>query len=183
MKKLFAILILAALILCACKPADDPTDVSQNTGTDSSVSDETSGAPGTPVDDLGIFAFTFRDVRLVLGEYADVESLLGEAVEKLEAPSCVHEGNDTVYSYDIVEIVTSPSDSGEYISSITLISDSVQTEEGIALGGLISSAQAAYGEGEESFGRYTFRRGASTLTMLTDDDGIILSIAYAYTGE
>jgi hypothetical protein len=46
-------------------------------------------------------------------------------------------------------------------------------------GGNISDAIAACGEAEEAFGRYLFTRGNTTLTMMTDDAGIIVSISYA----
>lgn len=108
----------------------------------------------------------------------DVESVLGAPVDKTEAPSCLHDGNDTVYFYEDLEVVTSPSAQGEYIVSVTVISPAVITEEEITLGASISDALTALGDAEEAFGRYLFTRGNTTLTMMTDDAGIIVSISY-----
>ena len=62
--------------------------------------------------------------------------------------------------------------------SVTLLSPALVTEEGIALGANISDAITALGEAEEAFGRYLFIRGNTTLPMMTDAAGIIVSISY-----
>ncbi len=181
MKKLILMLALSTLILGACAPADEPDVPDVPDDTDPVVSDtagESDTAPDTtPAADP--FALTYKDVRLVPGAHMDVESVLGAPTEKAEAPSCLHDGSDTVYYYEDLEIVTSPSAQGEYIVSVTVHSPDVKTEEGITLGGNISDAIAACGEAEEAFGRYLFTRGNTTLTMMTDDAGIIVSISYA----
>lgn len=177
MKKLAVMLILSVLIFGACTPADVP-DVPDDT--DSGVSDTAGDSetnPPAPTAEDG-FSLTYKDVRLTPGVHMDVESVLGAPVDKTEAPSCLHDGNDTVYFYEDLEVVTSPSAQGEYIVSVTVISPAVITEEEITLGASISDAIAACGEAEEAFGRYLFTRGNTTLTMMTDDDGVILSISY-----
>lgn len=177
MKKLAVMLILSVLIFGACTPADVP-DVPDDT--DSGVSDTAGDSetnPPAPTAEDG-FSLTYKDVRLTPGVHMDVESVLGAPVDKTEAPSCLHDGNDTVYFYEDLEVVTSPSAQGEYIVSVTVISPAVITEEEITLGASISDAIAACGEAEEAFGRYLFTRGNTTLTMMTDDAGIIVSISY-----
>ena len=171
MKKIAVLLLLCALAFVGCTPAENP-----NTGDDTKppVSDT-----GTPAESEQAFSLTYRDVQLTPGVHLDVVAALGEPMDRAEAPSCLHDGNDTVYFYEEAEIVTSPSAQGEFIVSVTLLSPALVTEEGIALGANISDAVTALGEAEEAFGRYLFTRGNTTLTMMTDDAGIIVSISYA----
>ena len=175
MKKIAVLLLLCALIFVGCTPAENPNT---GDGTTPPVSD-TAGDAGAPTDSEQAFSLTYKDVRLTPGVHLDVVAALGEPMDRAEAPSCLHDGNDTVYFYEEAEIVTSPSAQGEFIVSVTLLSPALVTEEGIALGANISDAITALGEAEEAFGRYLFIRGNTTLTMMTDDAGIIVSISYA----
>ena len=89
----------------ACTPADVP-DVPDDT--DSGVSDTAGDSetnPPAPTAEDG-FSLTYKDVRLTPGVHMDVESVLGAPVDKTEAPSCLHDGNDTVYFYEDLEVVT-----------------------------------------------------------------------------
>ena len=174
MKKLLAALTLA-LLCAACSSADTPAPVN-DPASDAQETEEALKA--VPAQEN--FSLTVSGARLTLGAAADIEKLLGKADDKAEAPSCIHEGNDILYVYPDVEIVTSPSPQGQYISSITILSDALATEEGIRLGDAVSSALTAYGTVESSFGRYQFVRGASTLTVMTDDAGKITSMSYAF---
>ena len=178
MKKIAVLLLLSALILAGCTPAGNP-----NTGDDTKppVSDavgDSDTAPD-PADEAQAFSLIYKEVRLTPGVHVDVVTALGEPLDRAEAPSCLHDGNDTVYYYEEAEIVTSPSAQGEFIVSVTLLSPALTTEEGITLGANISDAITACGEAQEAFGRYLFTRGNTTLTMMTEDDGTIVSISYA----
>lgn len=179
MKKLIALLILATLALCACQ--SDPSSLDVDSGLDSDLSDLSSAEDTeedvTPVIP-DIFALSYNGIRLIPGEVTDVVALLGEPEERLEAPSCVHDGNDIIYSYSLFEITTSPSDNGDYISSISIYAESVKLEEGIGLGDNIDDVIAVCPDYTESFGRYTFTRKNTTLTLMTDDNGIIIAISY-----
>lgn len=178
MKKLAVMLILSALLCVACTPTENPSTGDDTKPPVSDTVGDSDTTPNAPVT-TDPFSLVYKDVRLTPGVHMDVESALGTPADKMEAPSCLHDGNDTVYFYDDIEVVTSPSDQGEYIVSVTVIAGTVVTEEGITLGADISDALAACGEAQEAFGRYLFTRGNTTLTMITDDDGIILSISYA----
>lgn len=178
MKKLILMLALSVWVLSACAPSDIPEVPDTTEPAVSDTAGDSDTAPDTPPA-ADPFALTYKDVRLVPGAHLDVESVLGAPVEKTEAPSCLHDGNDTVYFYEELEVVTSPSSQGEYIVSVTVLANTVNTEEGIAIGENISEAIAVLGDAEEAFGRYLFTRGNTTLTMMTDDAGIIVSISYA----
>lgn len=177
MKKIAVLLVLIALICVGCAPTENPNTTDDTKPPVSDTEGDSDTAPDT--DEVQAFSFLYKEVRLTPGAHLDVVSSLGEPMERAEAPSCLHAGNDTVYFYEDVEIVTSPSDQGEYIVSVTFLSPTVTTEEEIALGANISDALTALGDAEEAFGRYLFTRGNTTLTMMTDDDGVIVSISYA----
>ncbi len=172
MKKL-ALLLIVLLLLSACgtNPPADTTDSTNDVATEDSTTESTEQTPA-------VFALVYNGIRLVPGEVTDVIALLGEPAETSEAPSCVHEGNDIIYYYDLFEVVTSPSDAGAYISAITVYSDSVAMEEGITLGGNISDVIAVCPTYEESLGRYVFTRQNTTLTLMTDNSGIIIAMSY-----
>lgn len=175
-KQLAAVLLLLSLGLAACDTAD-PAD------TDPVPSDVTDSAPADTGDENGaVFVLPVGDSILVPGGVRDIKALLGEPTDQQTAPSCVHDGDDILYIYEGLEIATSPSDKGQYTVSIMLTADNYKTMEGITIGDTAEDMKAAYGEAEESFGRYVYTMGKSTLTFMTDGDGNITSITYAYTG-
>lgn len=186
MNKLTAALLISAMLLCACVQdgtSDVPTDTAGET---------TAEAAETVLDtaaetEFSGYALTLAKpaVRLIPGAAADIESLLGKPTEKLEAPSCIHEGNDTVYYYEGLEIVTSPGKSGSTVISLTLTSDTHKTEEGISVGSSLADAAAVYGAHDSTksspdFGRYVFLKSTTSLTLLTDADNVITSISYTH---
>ena len=188
MNKVTAALLLSALLLCACAQDGTQTDTPSDTVGEATVQKEDSTAVGTPVSFDG-FALTLSSpaVRLMPGTAADIEAMLGKPKEKLEAPSCIHPGNDTVYYYDGLEIVTSPDKDSSTITSVTLTSDAHKTEEGIAVGAALADASAVYGahdtkKSSPDFGRYVFVKASTSLTILTDGDNVITSISYAHEG-
>jgi len=192
MKKLTAALLLSALLLCACStdevPSDDTETSASETGTTAVSDQENTDTTDAPKTEFVGYALTVNQVRLLPGEAADIEALLGKPADKLEAPSCIHPGNDIVYYYDGLEIVTSPSASGSsYITSVTVTDEEIKTEEGIAIGSDFADASKAYGtyDGTKSspdFGRYVFLKGKTSLTLMTDPDGAVMSITYSFEG-
>ena len=175
-KQLAAVLLLISLGLAACTGTTPPADTD--------VPDSTAPADSTAPDETAAEGYTLSvgDAVLTPGAAVDVTSLLGEPLDRQTAPSCVHEGDDIVYTYDGLEIATSPSPAGQYITSITLTSDVYETAEGIYIGSSADEMIAAYGETEARFGRYEYKKGNSTLTFMTDDAGTVTAITYAYIG-
>ena len=173
MKKQFAaVLLLVSLGLAACTAPTPPAD------TDDSTTPAESTLPGETAAEG--FSLPVGDVVLTPGAAMDVTALLGEPLDQQTAPSCVHKGDDIVYTYDGLEIATSPSPAGQYITSVTLTSDVYTTAEGIFIGSTAAEMTATYGETEAQFGRYVYTKGKSTLTFMTDDAGTVTAIAYAY---
>ncbi len=177
-KRVSVLLAVLLLLLAACGAKPTGESLPPSAGDPSDVT-----AP--PEETSSAFSFTVGDARLVLGETADVEALFGTALEVLEAPSCVHEGNDTLYEYGAFGIVTSPSAQGAYVSSVTLYTDAAATEEGVRIGDSVDAALAAYGGAYDAdasypdFGIYVFVRGATSITMVADESGAVTAISYA----
>ena len=178
MKNFLCALLFSALVLtsCASEPVDESTDLSSGLSTGG----ETSAS--VPEEFAG-FALTVGDARLLTGETADVPTLLGMPKETLQAPSCIHEGNDTVYYYDGLEVTTSPSAAGDFILTIQITSEDITTEEGIRFGSSLDEVKAACGAYDEKlsspdFGRYVFVRAGTSLTVLTDGDNTVNGITY-----
>jgi hypothetical protein len=177
MNKFLSALLLSALLLASCAgdPGASVTDPSSDT-----AGSESTAAPA----EFAGFALTVQDVRLLPGVTVGVDTLLGTPLETLEAPSCIHEGNDTVFLYEGLEIVTSPSDNGNYVVSATVTSETLKTEEGIGIGSALADVTAVYGEWDADlsapdFGRYVFVKAETSLTLLTDADEVVTSIVYA----
>lgn len=180
MKKLTAVLLLLAALLAACaapnaQPVSDtssPAASDGGTAAPESVSVQDSAASDES------FTLTYRGVRLTPGGTVDIEALLGAPDDRLEAPSCTHDGNDILYYYEGVEIVTSPSANGETLYSVSVLGEDIPTEEGLSIGMSAEDALRLYGEGTEAFGQYVFVRGAASLKIMTDADGTVTSITY-----
>ena len=178
MKNFLCALLFSALVLTSC--ASEPVDESTDRSSGLSTGGETSAS--VPEEFAG-FALTVGDARLLTGETADVPTLLGTPKETLQAPSCIHEGNDTVYYYDGLEVTTSPSAAGDFILTIQITSEDITTEEGIRFGSSLDEVKAACGAYDEKlsspdFGRYVFVRAGTSLTVLTDGDNTVNGITY-----
>ncbi len=118
-------------------------------------------------------------VNITLGSNADeaVKALtdaLGEALDFMEAPSCVHPGNDKVYTFEGFTVTTSPDANGdEYVAELSFLSDSVGFDNGIMIGSSESDVTASFGsEFEESFGVRKYSLDGATLTIIFSDDAV-----------
>ena len=181
MKKWIALLALTALLLSACGASPVSVPEKEAAGTTAAAS----AAPAPTAADG--YALEIGGVRLAPGAALTdtADALFGAPQDVQTAPSCIHDGDDTLYTYADFELVTSPGASGETVTSIAVLSEAIATEEGIRLGDGIEAALAAYGdayseaESAPDFGRYVFVRGATSITMMTDGSGAVTAIAYA----
>ena len=123
-----------------------------------------------------------------LGAAADeTVALLGEPADLMEAPSCIREGYDRVYTYGgSFTLTTAPDASGtDIITEVTLLSDAVAVVENgvtVMIGSPVSDADAAFGEPREAAGavrRYELPGGT---LIVTDADGEIAGISACYEG-
>ena len=171
--------LLAALALSACGETPAVVD-----GEGSTTPAETTAAP-QPAEPPAVYGLTVGESLLYPG--ADPAALLpalGEPLDRLEAPSCVHDGMDRVYYYAGYEINTNPTaDGGEVIVSIYLSDDSITTDEGLRIGDKAEKVTGLYGEATPKDGLYIYTksdRGVSvSLNIQTNGSGEVTSIYYS----
>ncbi len=195
MKKFSIILLAAVLALSLASCGGEPAG-STDTTTEASVptSDETTEAPADTTEAevettekipettaaAGISELELEldcGVTVVVGSEATaalaaIEGVLGEHIDFMEAPSCVHDGNDKVYSFDGFTVTSSPDANGaEFISDLTFTSDAVGLDSGLMIGSSSDDVTAEFGEDfEEKFGVRKYNLGAITVTVTFDGD-------------
>ena len=99
------------------------------------------------VESLKSNQIRIEGVVVALDDSIDViKDKLGELLEYSESKSCMYEGFDKVYTYSDVKIITYPKDGGEYINSITVLSNNVETGCGILIGDTTDAIKGKYAE-------------------------------------
>ncbi len=199
---LLSLLLVLSLLSCGGTPADDGKGTEDASPVVGSMSDETEGDAPASTDDTdapdagspdttdsvsasaeGYLCILENGASICLGAGAEtVIPTLGDYTDFMEAPSCVHEGSDKVYTYEgAYTVTTSPDASGkEYVASVSLISDAVGLEAGeilLMIGSPEADLKAAFGEPlEDSFGvqKYAVEGGLVTVTV---DDGTVTALA------
>ena len=204
MKKTLALLLLAALTasMLSCgndSTTPDTTDSVSGTPdtavTEAAVNgDETAAvteaqteapAQNTPAVD-GYTCVFDNGISIKLGSpAADALAVLGDYSDMMEAPSCVHEGFDRVYTYaGLYTVLTSPDASGaEYIAEISLLSDLVALDVSgtyLMIGSAESDIKAAFGDpAEDAFGVQKYNLDGANLTV-TVDSGVVSGFVMTY---
>ena len=192
MKKiLMTAAVILALILAGCgevaspeKAGDDPdaaisgdTTISDVNGTSSpegsdTSTNETTGGGAVNVDPASYDCVLDNGVTITLGSKAadTIKALtdkLGKELDFMEAASCVHPGNDKVYTYEGFTVTTSPDAAGnEFVAEVSFLSDAVGFENGIMIGSTEEDVTTAFGEDfEEKFGVRKYDLDGVTLTI------------------
>lgn len=204
MKKTLALLLLAALTASMLSCGNDSTT--------SDTTDSISGTPDTAVTEAAVIGDETAAVTEVQTEApaqntpavdgytcvfdngisiklgspaADALAVLGDYSDMMEAPSCVHEGFDRVYTYaGLYTVLTSPDASGaEYIAEISLLSDLVALDVSgtyLMIGSSESDIKAAFGEpAEDAFGVQKYAIDGANLTV-TVDSGVVSGFVMTY---
>ena len=204
MKKTLALLLLAALTASMLSCGNDSTT--------SDTTDSVSGTPDTAVTDAaaigdetaavteaqteapaqntpavdGYTCVFDNGISIKLGSpAADALAVLGDYSDMMEAPSCVHEGFDRVYTYaGLYTVLTSPDASGaEYIAEISLLSDLVALDVSgtyLMIGSAESDIKAAFGNpAEDAFGVQKYNLDGANLTV-TVDGGVVSGFVMTY---
>lgn len=168
MKKLIAILIAAAMLLCfaACQS-------SQNPGTSNNLSGSTE-----PKQDS--FDFTYKGTKIALhAPAAGIVEALGEPLKYSESTSCAFEGLDKSYDYGSFHLETYPIGDKDYIYGWWFVDDLVQTTEGIGIGSSYADVEAAYGaENYNGSNAFQVKKGSGMLTVILEKD-VVTSVQYA----
>ena len=204
MKKTLALLLLAALTTSMLSCGNDSTtsDTTDSiSGTPDTavtaaavIGDETAAvteaqteapAQNTPAVD-GYTCVFDNGISIKLGSpAADALAVLGDYSDMMEAPSCVHEGFDRVYTYaGLYTVLTSPDASGaEYIAEISLLSDLVALDVSgtyLMIGSAESDIKAAFGDpAEDAFGVQKYNIDGANLTV-TVDGGVVSGFVMTY---
>ena len=204
MKKTLALLLLAALTASMLSCGNDsttPDTTDSVSGTPDTavteaavIGDETAAvteaqteapAQNTPAVD-GYTCVFDNGISIKLGSpAADALAVLGDYSDMMEAPSCVHEGFDRVYTYaGLYTVLTSPDASGaEYIAEISLLSDLVALDVSgtyLMIGSAESDIKAAFGDpAEDAFGVQKYNLDGANLTV-TVDGGVVSGFVMTY---
>ena len=204
MKKTLLLLLLAALTVSMLSCGNDSTT--------SDTTDSVSGTPDTAVTEAAVIGDETAAVTEVQTEApaqntpavdgytcvfdngisiklgspaADALAVLGDYSDMMEAPSCVHEGFDRVYTYaGLYTVLTSPDASGaEYIAEISLLSDLVALDVSgtyLMIGSAESDIKAAFGDpAEDAFGVQKYNLDGANLTV-TVDSGVVSGFVMTY---
>ena len=204
MKKTLSLLLLAALTASMLSCGNDSTT--------SDTTDSVSGTPDTAVTEAAVidgetaavteaqteapaqntpavdgYTCVFDNgISIKLGSpAADALAVLGDYSDMMEAPSCVHEGFDRVYTYaGLYTVLTSPDASGaEYIAEISLLSDLVALDVSgtyLMIGSAESDIKAAFGDpAEDAFGVQKYNLDGANLTV-TVDGGVVSGFVMTY---
>lgn len=174
MKKLFTLLLIAAMVLslAACggdnTPKNNDTPVTPNADVIDNVDNE------TPV-----YAFVLGDKRVDVNEDMTLALAdLGEPLSYFEAESCAFDGLDKTYTYSGFIITTRPEGEKDYIQSILLTDDSVTTAKGIYIGSTRDEVIASYGETDDALPTLlSYTSAGTTLNFILDGDTVV-SIEY-----
>ena len=204
MKKTLSLLLLAALTASMLSCGNDsttPDTTDSVSGTPDTavteaavIGDETAAvteaqteapAQNTPAVD-GYTCVFDNGISVKLGSpAADALAVLGDYSDMMEAPSCVHEGFDRVYTYaGLYTVLTSPDASGaEYIAEISLLSDLVALDVSgtyLMIGSAESDIKAAFGDpAEDAFGVQKYNLDGANLTV-TVDGGVVSGFVMTY---
>ena len=164
--------------------AKTPAETTAETTATHAPDVSSSASDALPLNDDGSYNCKLDNgVTIVIGSDAEtaiatLTDTVGEYVDYMEAPSCVHEGSDKVYTYDGFTVSSSPAaDGSEFITDVTFTSDAVGLDNGIMIGSSGDDVTAAFGENfEEQFGVRKYVSGDITLTI-TLSDNIVTSMS------
>lgn len=188
MKKLSSAAVSVFCALCLLLPSCGEKE------TEAPVQDRTEEPAVSAQTDAGSEAAAGWTMRLdngteiPLGAVADdTLAALGDPTDLMEAPSCVREGVDRVYTYGAsFTLTTAPDENGaDRITEVTLLSDAVAISENgvfVMIGSNVSDADTAFGTPAESTDTvrcYPIPGGTLTVTAA---DGEITGITAAYEG-
>ncbi len=176
MKKTIAILLAITMLLslAACG-GDTPADTTPDTTADGPVQ---SVPPADQPAEPG-FVFTVNGSEIPMGvEAGPILEALGEPKSYTETTSCAFTGLDKTYFYGDFYLFTCPYNGGEYVYSVMLATDSVQTAEGLYIGAPQAQVESLYGsDGYNGETGYVLQKGSSKLTVLVKE-GLVTDILY-----
>ncbi len=172
MKKIVLLLCAALLVSSLCVGCGNDGNT-ENPGNNNSQQ-----GSNDPVKADG-FVFVYKGTEIVPNAKMEpITTALGEPTKYFESDSCAFQGKDKVYTYGSVVINTYPENNVDYVYTIELKDDTVQTKEGIYIGATVEEVKAKYGEPTSDNGTaLVYSKGTSTLNF-GYEDGTVTSIVY-----
>jgi len=130
------------------------------------------------------FSYENNGVKIPMNvDAAPIVEKLGKPANYFEAASCAFQGLDKVYTYNGFEIGTYPRGHKDFISTVTFLDDTVETDQGIAVGSTLDEVKAAYGKKFTNKGTsYEYRKGDTRLTFIIEN-GSVAQITYGAVVE
>lgn len=205
MKKTASLLLIAALTaaLVSCggdagstagtdavgadtqNPAITQTQPSDDTAAVTEAVTEAEVQPAAPAVE-GYTCVFDNGITVKLGSpAADALAALGDHSDMMEAPSCVHEGFDRVYTYaGLYTVLTSPDAQGkEYVAEISLLSDLVALDVNgtyLMIGSAEADVKSVFGDpAEDAFGVQKYNLDGANVTV-TIDGGVVSGFVMTY---
>ena len=179
MNKFVTVILLAALILTGCAAGETKSN-QPAVGTEALV-EQNAGETKT-----GYVCTLDNGVTVTLGDAtADVLESLGTITEQTEAPSCLYDGTDKLYTLDGAYTVTSAigADGIERITQISFLSDAValvMPGGTVMIGSSEETVKSAFGTpAEDAFGVQKYELGGAEATVILTD-GVVTSLALAW---
>lgn len=176
MKKISVLLVAALLVACMMVGCGNSGSGENNNNSQSSNNNNSGAYEG--------FVFKLKDTDIQLNaKMADLTGKLGKEDAYFESNSCAFQGLDKVYTYGSVVISTYPLENVDYVYTIELKDDTVETPEGIYIGSSKADVEKAYGTpGSTTDTAYIYTKGESQLNIIFEDDAVS-SIVYTAITE
>lgn len=185
MKRLIITLLALALSLSFVACGGDDSSDSADSGNSGGIFIEGGDTDDNGGDESDVeYVFVSGSVTVKMNEKADaILSALGEAKSTYESPSCAFQGNDYYYDYGSFELSAYDEGNGQFVYSVFLKDDLVETPEGLCIGDAESEVVTLYGEGGKlDSGNYSYTDGNCNL-MIFITDGVVSSIEYTAVVE
>lgn len=191
MKKIILVLLMST-VLCFASACGNEAENETSDGTDRVQVSETpaeadESAENAPAEDAvsaveevtGYICAFDNGMKIEMGAPADaVIADLGEPVSYAEAPSCIHEGTDKVYTFEGYTVTSSPgADGSSRIYEVSLLSDAVALEGGVTIGSSMDKVVSTFGEEyTEQFGVLQYALEDVNVSVVLDGDSYVTSL-------
>ena len=186
--KLVLVTMIMSVMVAGCGK-DEAESGSKNettaAATEAAVDESTeAGSDETAVETSDEYFYTLDGTKVLLNsKMEDVVAAIGEPDKYFESESCAFQGLDKVYTYGSVVITTYPDNEVDYVYTIDLKDDTVETDEGLFIGASKEDVEAAYGTpGDKTDIAYIYTKGDTKLTIIFEDD-CVAGITYSYVTE
>lgn len=178
MKKISILLVtilITACMMVACGNSGNENNNNNNNNNQSSNNNSSDVYEG--------YVFKLKDTEIELNaKMADLTGKLGKEDAYFESNSCAFQGLDKVYTYGSVVISTYPLENVDYVYTIELKDDTVETPEGIYIGSSKADVEKAYGTPSSTTDTaYIYTKGESQLNIMFEEDAVSNIVYMAIT--